>query len=120
MAGIQDPAVLAGVTEKQLQSTILDALGYMGWKTYHTFDSRRSNPGFPDIVAVKGGRVMAVELKSEKGKIRPEQIEWLDALSITPTETHLVRPSTMDSFLEEAALSGTNLETYWMNQGQNA
>ena len=68
MAGIQDPAVFAGVSEKELQSAIVEAMGYMGWRTYHTHDSRRSNPGFPDVVGVKGSRLIFLELKSEKGK----------------------------------------------------
>ena len=108
------------ISDKELQSTVLDILRWEGWMTYHTFDSRRSNPGFPDVVAVKASRILFIEFKSEKGKIREEQIEWLDALSITHVDVHLVRPSTQDAFLEEVKVSGTNLETYWMNQGQNA
>lgn len=118
VAGIQDPTVLAGVTEKQLQSAVVEAMGYMGWLTYHTHDSRRSNPGFPDIVAVKGSRLIFLELKSEKGKVRAEQVEWLDVLIETHSEVYLVRPSTQDAFMRTVARLGSDVSTHWRNVRQ--
>jgi len=118
MAGISDPTVLAGVSEADLQSAIVEAMGYMGWRTYHTHDSRRSNPGFPDIVAVKGSRVMFVELKKEKGVIKPKQIEWLDALADAHSEVYLVRPSSQDAFMRTVARLGSDVSTHWRNVRQ--
>ena len=51
-----------------------------GWLYYHTQDSRRSTPGFPDVVIVKAGTVIFAELKVAKGKVTVEQRAWLDAL----------------------------------------
>jgi hypothetical protein len=72
------------VTEAQLQQMVIDLARYCGYLAYHTYDSRRSQRGFPDLVLVhqQTGRLMFVELKSEKGRIRPEQKVWLEALGM--------------------------------------
>ncbi len=68
----------AHISEKAFQAQILSLAG---WRTYHTHDSRRSAPGFPDLCLVRPPVVLFVELKSEGGKLRPKQREWLEALS---------------------------------------
>jgi hypothetical protein len=72
------------VSEAALQALILDAARWTGWFVYHTHDSRRSQPGFPDLVLVHRdtGRVLFRELKTDKGKLTPAQREWLGYLSI--------------------------------------
>lgn len=53
-----------------------------GWLVYHTRDSRGSDKGFPDLVLVRGKRVLFVELKrSMKQRLRAEQQVWFDRLS---------------------------------------
>jgi len=104
------------VKEKELQSSVLEQLRWMGWLCYHTFDSRRSQPGFPDVVAVKGSRLMFVEFKTEKGKVKYEQTEWLSWLAFAHDEVYLVRPSTQDAFMENVAVLGSNLAAHWKNQ----
>lgn len=102
------------VTEKELQATVIEIMEWEKWLCYHTHDSRRSNPGFPDLVAVRQGRLMFVEFKSERGKLRPEQIDWLDALVRSHGEVYVVRPSTQNQFLE--AMRGTgNVKCHWRN-----
>lgn len=49
---------------------------------YHTHDARRSPAGFPDRVAIRPPRLMFVELKDERGRIRPEQQAWHNALKL--------------------------------------
>lgn len=51
-----------------------------GWLAYHTHDSRRSEPGFPDAVFVRDGRIVFAELKAARGRVTPEQRAWLEAL----------------------------------------
>lgn len=36
--------------------------------------------GFPDLLAVRGPRILVAELKSDAGRIGPGQAEWLGAL----------------------------------------
>ncbi len=69
------------LTEKEFQARGLTLARLNGWKTYHTHDSRRSAPGFPDLVLVRPPRLIFAELKSEKGRLRPAQVEWLEALA---------------------------------------
>ena len=109
--------VFKAMSEKELQSVVMESLRWMGWKCYHTHDSRRSEPGFPDLVAVKGSRIMYVEFKSESGTVKASQVEWLKALTRSNNEVYLVRPSTQDAFMENVNSLGDNLETHWRNQG---
>lgn len=82
------------VTEKGFQSQILDLARLCGWRVYHTHDSRRSAPGFPDLVMVRPPVVLFAELKSESGVVRPEQREWLGALrGCEDVKAKLWRPS---------------------------
>lgn len=110
----------SGMSEKELQGACLEALSWQGWFVYHTYDSRRSQRGFPDVVAVKGSRLLFVEFKSEKGKVRPEQVEWLDALAYAHDDVYLVRPSLYDAFLQ--VMTGnveSGLQCHWNNQRGN-
>lgn len=83
--------------ERDFQAMVQQAAGYLGWMSYHTWDSRRSNPGWPDLVLVKDGRMLCLELKTEKGRIRPEQEVWIAELQQVPGVTaRIVRPSQWD------------------------
>lgn len=90
-------------SEKQFQAAVVEYAKLNGWKTYHTFDSRRSDPGFPDLVLSRGDRLVFLELKSETGRASTAQLEWLDALHRAPGITvGVVRPrdwSTIEEML---------------------
>lgn len=86
-----------GPTEKQFQQQVLDYARLMGWKAYHPWISVRSEPGFPDVVAVRAGRLVVAELKSLTGKLTPAQEEWLGALGAVPCcEVYTFRPTDED------------------------
>ena len=69
------------MTERQLQDAVLKLARLRGFLCYHTHDSRRSQPGFPDLVMVRGGLALAVELKVRGRKPTDAQLEWLHALN---------------------------------------
>lgn len=73
------------MSEAALQTNVCDALERFGWLYYHTYDSRRSNKGFPDVVAVRGGRLIVAELKGYSkrgrlGKMSDDQMAWMQKL----------------------------------------
>lgn len=80
-------------SEKQFQAAVVEYAELNGWLVYHTYNSRRSNPGFPDLAMVRGLRLVFAELKSEKGRESKAQAQWLDALSRVTSEVWLWRPS---------------------------
>ena len=89
------------MTEKEFLQQVRDLAKLCGWLVYHTYDSRRSPEGFPDLVLVRGNQIIFAELKSERGKARPEQRMWLDALEkVCNVEVHLWRPGDWNEIVE--------------------
>lgn len=69
------------MSEEQLQGAIVALARALGWLVYHTYDSRKNAPGFPDLVLCNhAGVLVFAELKSGRGRVTPEQQAWLDAL----------------------------------------
>lgn len=70
--------------EADFQDNIIEYATFFRWLVYHTHDSRRSEPGFPDLVLVKRPRLLLWEVKgvTKKGPGQPEaeQYEWLEEL----------------------------------------
>lgn len=71
-------------TEKAFMEAVIDYLRLRSWQVYHTHDSRRSAPGFPDICAVRGPRLAFIECKVGKNRPTAAQHEWLAALAAVP------------------------------------
>lgn len=91
--------LLRAVTEASFQRQVEALLTGYGWRWYHAPDNRPSNgfvqnvrAGFPDIVAVRGDRMIFAELKRETGKVSPAQEEWLAALQAAQAEVYVWRP----------------------------
>ena len=79
--------------EASLQANIVELASLLGWRAYHTFDSRRSAPGFPDLVMVRPPRVLVFELKREGAYPTATQRDWLAALGACPgVESGVWRP----------------------------
>lgn len=117
-------------SEAAFQRQVLNLAEFYGWRSYHTHDSRRSQPGFPDLVLVRGVELIFAELKTEKGRVRPEQAEWIQALtevavcvrqSIGPVpevphptvpciDVYLWRPSDFDQINARLARGRTQLQ----------
>jgi len=64
--------------EQHLQAAVEAELRLRGWKYTHHHDSRRSVPGWPDVFAVRGTRLVALEIKTMRGRVSREQAEWIE------------------------------------------
>ena len=92
------------MTEAQWQGRVLDLAKLCGWRVAHFRPARTAagwrtpveadGVGYPDLTMVREGRLIVAELKSEAGRVTPEQRQWLAELSSVPgLEVFLWRPS---------------------------
>lgn len=79
-------------SEADLQREVLNLCKMYGLLAYHTHDSRRSQPGYPDLTIVGPGGVLFVELKNATRQLEPEQEQWRDALQAAGQQWRLWRP----------------------------
>lgn len=105
------PELIAGMSEAEFSKIVIDIAQIHGWRVAHFRAAKvtrggvekyetpvaANGKGFPDLVLAKAGRpVIYCELKSESGKVRPEQVEWLELLRLTPSQVFVWRPSQLD------------------------
>lgn len=71
------------VSEKAFMQAVVRFAREHSWYAYHTHDSRRSLPGYPDLTLVHPTRQVALwaELKVPGGDLTLQQERWLTALS---------------------------------------
>ena len=85
------------VTEAAFMADVRRLAKQTGWLEYHTYRSRRSPSGYPDLHLVRPPRTLFAELKATGGEATPPQVEWLRALDLCPgTEAYLWTPDYMD------------------------
>lgn len=92
--------LLRTISEARWQKTVTDAATLYGWLWYHAPANRpvggrilNIKAGFPDLVLVRGDRMLLAELKTQLGKTTPAQDDWLWAASQVPgVETYIWRP----------------------------
>lgn len=93
------------MTERQWQAQVEGLAAFYGWRSFHAPDNRpnargrvqRVTRGFPDLFMVRAGEALAVELKTDTGRVDPAQREWLADLADVPgIETYIWRPADFD------------------------
>jgi len=76
------------VSEAEIQKDIITRATYRGWLVkrvnsgsfqHHRFGSGRT-AGLPDLICVKRGVCAFIEVKDGKGKLRPDQVQWFEAV----------------------------------------
>jgi len=95
------------MTEDELLQTVRDMAATLGWRTYHTHDSRRSETGWPDLVMVRDRRLLVRELKSMRGRVTPAQDTWLTELALAGVDAGVWTPDQLLSgqILNELSIS---------------
>lgn len=98
------------VTEREFTSQIVELCHLLGWRVAHFRPAwtgrgwrtpvQGDGAGFPDIIAARGARVIAAELKVGKGKPTAEQLEWLAVLAAAGVVTTVWRPEDFDRIAE--------------------
>lgn len=97
-------AIAEAMGEDELQALVIGMARLRGWRVYHTHDSRRSPAGWPDLILARPPRLLAVELKSERGRVTVKQREWLEGLAACGVSVAVWRPSDWLGGAVDAAL----------------
>jgi|SRR5215471_4531262 len=98
--------------EKTMLAHLRAVAKRLGLLCYHTWRSKKSEEGFPDLIIVDTRPIAvpptlyALELKSAEGDTTASQEAWLDQLAlVTRVEVGVVRPADLPTWL--ARLGGT-------------
>ena len=102
-------------TEAAFQRQVIRLARMTGWRTaaFRPAMNQRGDwrtpvqgdgKGWPDLVLVKGDRILFRELKTAAGQLSPEQREWRDTLVAAGADWALWRPRDWDAI--EATLKG--------------
>lgn len=78
--------------EKELQQLVADLCKWLGLIHVHVWYSKHTTPGWPDSTII-GARVLFRELKSEFGRLTPDQRAMGDALKAAGEDFGVWRPS---------------------------
>jgi len=105
------------LTERDWQRTVLDLAAMYHWGCYHTHDSRRSQPGFPDLVLWRE-RVVFAELKVPGGRLTPLQRQVLEGLRAAGGEVYVWWPQHLDEARE--VLAPASAPKQWAVAGASA
>lgn len=85
--------------EAQLQRRVVGLMTRYGWYVLEmdragmrrTFKKGAFKVGFPDLLGLKGSRFVLIELKSDAGAVRPEQVALHTLLAGFGIHVHLCR-----------------------------
>ncbi len=71
-------------TEAAFLDQLLQLATLCGWRSYHARPGRTArgwrtpvqgnDTGFPDVLLLRGKRILVAELKSERGRVHAEQV----------------------------------------------
>jgi hypothetical protein len=81
-------------SEKHFRERVVRYAKLRGWRVFYTFDSVGTAPGEFDLRMYRPPRVIHAELKSEHGRLTPDQRDMLPIYEACPgIETYVWKPS---------------------------
>lgn len=93
------------MTESEFQSVVIDLARMFRWRVAHFRPAKTKygwvtpvqadGKGWPDLCLVRE-RIVFAELKSDAGKLAPEQREWAQALADAGCESYVWRPADLE------------------------
>lgn len=98
---------MKGPSEAEFQAQVIELARHLNWRAAHFRKVRvqRANgsvywetpvaadgKGFPDLLLLQGARLLVPELKTDTGRLIPEQKLWLEAFEEVGAETTVWRP----------------------------
>ena len=85
---------LPKITEDEFMRQVLELAKLRGWRTAHFRPARTKTgwrtavsgdgKGFPDLILLRGNRMIVAELKVGNNTATPEQEAWIDAFAEVP------------------------------------
>lgn len=95
---------MTALSETAWTGRVIDIARLHGWRVGHFRPAQTAkgwrtpmsgHVGVPDLLLARGGDVLMAELKSDSGRLRTEQVEWLAALGAhgcvwRPRDAHTV------------------------------
>jgi hypothetical protein len=106
-------AILDATSEAAWQKQVENGAETLGWHIFHDAATNRARKcrqcgaftpgprnvkGFPDLLMLKGPRLVVAELKDEYGEVSEEQQRWLDWFRAIPgVEVYVWRPRDSDA-----------------------
>lgn len=100
------PIRLFDQDEKSFTDQVLELAGIHHWRRAHFRAAQivagwrtpvqADGAGFPDLILCRGPRLVVAELKSRRGKLSPDQLDWLEAWRQVGAEVFVWRPDDWD------------------------
>ena len=109
---------MVAISEKEFQNKVVALAIMYGWRVTHFRASQvggkwmtaiQGHSGFPDLCMAHADKgLVFAELKTERGKLDPAQVNWLRTLDAAGAEAYVWRPSDMQ-FITYRLLNGAPL-----------
>jgi hypothetical protein len=101
--------ILFDQDERSFTDQVLELAGLRGWRRAHFRPAQTvagwrtpvqaDGAGFPDLILLRDAQIVIAELKSRRGKLGPEQLDWLEAWRHTGARVFVWRPDDWDDIV---------------------